>query len=114
MNNNNNSGRHEHHGKSSKGMFDNDKILKMIGLKEGQAFMDGGCADGHFSISASKIVGDQGRVFAVDVHEPSLEILEKEIVERGIKNVIVMKRDLRDGTQFGSGSLDHSGTFGPV
>lgn len=100
-------GRHEHHGKSSKGMFENERILKMIGLKEGQSFMDGGCADGHFSISASKIVGNKGRVFAVDIHESSLESLKKEIEEKGISNIIVMKRDLRENMQFGTGSIDH-------
>jgi ubiquinone/menaquinone biosynthesis C-methylase UbiE len=99
--------RHEHHGKSSKGMFDDERVLRMIGLKERQTFMDGGCADGHFSISASKIVGEKGKVFAVDIHEPSLRLLSKEIEDAEITNIVVLKRDLRDETQFSSGSLDH-------
>ena len=66
---NSNDRRHEHHGLSSKGMFDDEKVLRKIGLQEGQSLMDGGCADGHFSITASEIVGGTGRVFAVDVHE---------------------------------------------
>lgn len=99
--------RHEHHGLSSEGMFDDERILNMIGLKEGQSFMDGGCATGHFSISASKIVGKKGRIYAVDIHEPSLELLRKKIKEQAITNVIVMQRDMRDETLFGSGSVDH-------
>jgi ubiquinone/menaquinone biosynthesis C-methylase UbiE len=88
-------------------MFDDEWIMKMIGLKEGQTFMDGGCANGHFSLSASKIVGNKGRVFAIDIHEPSLEILRKEIKENSISNIVILNRDLRDVTQFGSGSMDH-------
>ena len=88
-------------------MFDDDLILKRIGLKEGQSFMDGGCADGHFSISASKIVGGKGRVFAIDIHELSLESLRKEIDEKGISNIIVLNMDLRKEIPLGSRSLDH-------
>ena len=46
--------RHEHSGMSSKGFLDAEMVLKYIGIKEGDRFLDLGCGDGHFSIAASR------------------------------------------------------------
>ena len=79
--------RHEHHGKSSKGFLDAGKVLKYIGIKEGDRFLDLGCGDGHFSIAASQIVGKDGLVYAFDVDEESITQLQREIVEKKITNI---------------------------
>jgi ubiquinone/menaquinone biosynthesis C-methylase UbiE len=42
-------------------------FLKNIGIKEGQVILDFGCNVGHYTIAAAKIVGKQGRVYAVDL-----------------------------------------------
>jgi len=100
-------GRHEHHGKSSIGLFDDDSILMKIGLKNGQTFLDGGCADGHFSIAASRLVGDGGRIHSFDVHKPSLDSLRSEITLKGISNIDVHDHDLREKLPLDNLSIDH-------
>ncbi len=99
--------RHEHHGLSSKGMFDDRSIMKKIGLKEGQSFFDGGCADGHFSITASCFVGESGKVYAVDIHKPSLQLLRQELKDKGLHNIEVMEQDLRKELPLEPSSIDH-------
>jgi len=92
---------------SSNGMFDDISILGVIGLKEDDTFLDAGCADGHFSLAASRKVGSGGIVYAVDVHSPSLDILEKEVINTGIGNIVIQHTDLRKKLPLMDETLDH-------
>jgi SAM-dependent methyltransferase len=44
------------------------RLLKAAGLKPGQKVLEVGCGPGFFTIPAAKIVGEEGFVYAVDVH----------------------------------------------
>jgi ubiquinone/menaquinone biosynthesis C-methylase UbiE len=68
-------------------MLDAMKILKDIGLIEGDRFLDAGCGDGYFSVAAAKVVGDGGRVYAFDVDRDAIGRLEKEIAEKKLANI---------------------------
>jgi len=61
--------------------------LKSIGLRAGMVFMDIGCGYGFFTIPAAQIVGEQGKVYAVDVDSSSIDRLKREAAEKGLKNV---------------------------
>jgi ubiquinone/menaquinone biosynthesis C-methylase UbiE len=45
---------------------DGEQFLKKIGIKEGQVVLDFGCGEGHYTIPAAKIVGEKGKVYALD------------------------------------------------
>ncbi len=79
--------KHFHHGKSSKDILDAEFVLNSIGLKKGDIFLDAGSGDGYMSLAASKIVGEKGKVYAVEIWEESINILEKEIKEQKIGNI---------------------------
>ena len=74
--------KHEHKGRSSRDMLDARKILKDIGLKSGDQFLDAGCGDGYFSEAVAGVVGLGGRVYAVDVDGDGIGRLQKEIAEK--------------------------------
>ncbi len=63
------------------------KILMDIGLKRGDVFMDIGSNDGFFTIPASKIVGKEGQVYAVDIDEEAIEKLKGYLKDMQIFNV---------------------------
>ena len=63
------------------------KLLKAAGLKPGQKVMEVGCGPGFFTIPAAKIVGEEGFVYAVDVHPLAIEKVKEKIEKEGIKNV---------------------------
>jgi len=86
--------KHFHHGKSSRDILDADFVLKSIGLKKGDVFLDAGSGDGYISLAASKIVGDEGKVIAVDIWEGSMNILKKEIQEHDIGNIETIIADI--------------------
>ena len=63
--------------------------LESIGLRAGMTFMDVGCGYGFFTIPAASIVGETGKVYAVDVDAISIDQLKRDAAEKGLKNIHV-------------------------
>jgi ubiquinone/menaquinone biosynthesis C-methylase UbiE len=61
--------------------------LESLGLRAGMVFMDIGCGSGFFTIPAAQIVGEQGKVYAVDTDASAINRLKREAAEKGLKNV---------------------------
>lgn len=64
-----------------------DKIVRQIGLAKGMVAMDVGAGTGFFAFPMAEVVGEQGKVLAVDIMQEMLDILKKRIAEKGCKNV---------------------------
>ena len=62
----------------------NANVLQ-LGLREGMKVADLGAGVGHHAIAAAHIVGETGRVYAVDVQEELLRHLESSAAARGLK-----------------------------
>jgi len=67
--------------------------LKKAGVKEGQVIVDLGCGPGRFTALAAKIVGPEGKVYALDIHPLNTAIVAARIGIGGFKNVSVMLAD---------------------
>ena len=67
---------------------------KILGghIKPGQTVLDVGCGPGTFSIAMAKMVGEFGKVIAVDVQEEMLQILRKKAAQQGLESRIVTHR----------------------
>ncbi|MBW2006351.1 MAG: class I SAM-dependent methyltransferase [Deltaproteobacteria bacterium] len=63
------------------------KLLHGAGLKKGQKVVEVGCGPGFFTIPAARIVGDEGHVYAVDVHPRAVDRVKKKIKKAAFKNV---------------------------
>jgi ubiquinone/menaquinone biosynthesis C-methylase UbiE len=50
-------------------------------------FMDIGCGDGFFTITAAQIVGEQGKVYAVDIDASAIDNLKRRASEKDLNNV---------------------------
>jgi FkbM family methyltransferase len=66
----------------------------MLEIKEGDTVLDAGSGNGFISIIASKLVGEAGKVFAVDIDANSIDILKKEIEQNNIKNITAVQADI--------------------
>ena len=64
-----------------------EQILISIGLKPGLKFIDIGCGTGFFTIPASKIVGNDGRVYALDINEEAIGVIKKQAEKEGLNNL---------------------------
>ena len=65
-------------------------FLRRIGLKPGQIVLDFGCNRGNYTMPAATIVGERGKVYALDKDCPTLDKLQQSVTDKGITNVRCM------------------------
>ncbi|MTK64983.1 MAG: class I SAM-dependent methyltransferase [Methanobacterium sp.] len=97
---------HRHHGKTSRDILGAEEILNVIDLKPGDKFLDAGCGDGYVSIEASKLVGSNGKIFALDVYPESIEGVTNEIKVKGIENLEPILADVTESIPLDDDSVD--------
>jgi len=68
-------------------------VLGEAGLKQGQKVLEVGCGPGFFTLAAAKIVGEKGRVYALDVNPLAIETTRHRIEEQGLTNVETLLAD---------------------
>jgi len=62
-------------------------LLKALNLKPGDAVCDLGCGNGFYTLKLSKLVGDRGRVLAVDIQREMLGLLKDLAASEKITNI---------------------------
>ncbi len=97
---------HVHHGKSTRDILNADKVLYTTGLKNGDVFLDAGCGDGFISIAASPLVGEEGKIYAIDLYSKSIELVKLDVQKKGIKNLEVIVADLTSEIPLSDDSID--------
>lgn len=63
--------------------------LSDIGLKPSMTFIDLGCGDGYFTVPAAKIIGQKGKIMAIDINDTSIKTLEEKLKKEKITNYIL-------------------------
>ena len=79
-------------------------IVKEIGLKSGFKVLDFGCGPGGYVPSVSELIGETGRLYALDVMPVAIEMVKKLIANRKLTNVETILSDCKTGLP--DGSLD--------
>ncbi len=74
-------------------LFDPEKVLKEFGIREGMTVLDVGTGPGFYLPYLSKLVGDKGKVVAVDVQEEMVKRAKEKVEREGLKNVEVLKSE---------------------
>lgn len=74
-------------GRSSFSLIDPGRVFGQLQLKTGNTFLDMASGRGEYAIAASQIVGDEGLVYAIDLWQEGIVILEEQASARGIKNI---------------------------
>jgi ubiquinone/menaquinone biosynthesis C-methylase UbiE len=69
------------------------KYLKKFGIKPGSTIIDYGCGTGACIKDASSLVGENGKVYAVDVHELAITSVEKLKKKYNLANVTTVLTD---------------------
>ena len=75
---------------------------KILGgyVEPGQTVLDLGCGPGTFSIAMAKMVGESGKVIAVDVQEEMLQIVKEKAAQQGLESRIVSHRAILTGLAY--------------
>ena len=64
-----------------------DSYIDDYGITEGLFVMDYGCGPGRYIKRASELVGEKGRVYAVDIHELAMTSIQKLVKKYSLSNV---------------------------
>lgn len=64
-----------------------EEALRKIGIRKGQTVLDFGCGSGNYTIPAARIVGEEGRVYALDKNGRTLDELMQRAESEGLKNI---------------------------
>lgn len=65
--------------------------IEKFGLEKGTRIADVGCGPGYYTFRFSDIVGDEGRVYAIETNPRHLDVLRKYVDENNVKNVEVVE-----------------------
>jgi len=64
------------------------EVLTELGVKAGQEILDFGCGSGTYTIPAAKLVGKDGRVYALDINKGTLDRMEERAKQEGLRNIV--------------------------
>jgi ubiquinone/menaquinone biosynthesis C-methylase UbiE len=73
------------------------RVLDEVGIKEGFHVLDYGCGPGSYIVPLVKLVGDSGKIYALDMHPLAIEVVQKLTSKKGITNVQTILSDCRTG-----------------
>jgi ubiquinone/menaquinone biosynthesis C-methylase UbiE len=82
------------------------EALKDVGLKRGHTVLDCCCGCGHYTIPASKLVGEEGMVYAIDADRGKLQDLKQKISSGLGKNVKIIQEDVEKKISLPNHSVD--------
>lgn len=85
-----------------------ENIIKQIDLAPGAQIGDLGCGTGYMSFAASHIIGEKGKIYAVDVQQSVLEQVKKQAQMENLANIETIWSDLEalGATDIAEHSLD--------
>ena len=69
-------------------VFPVGKRFDQFGIDKGFIVVDFGCGPGSYVEQASKLVGDGGKVYAVDVHPLAIKAIKEKAKKKGLENVV--------------------------
>ena len=84
------------------------KNLEDFGVEPGMRIADLGCGAGFYTLPAAKLVGESGKIYAVEVQKDLLEKVKGEADKEGLSNIEYIWGDIEtpNGTKIGSNTVD--------
>jgi arsenite methyltransferase len=64
-----------------------DEIIKVLNVQLGETIADLGSGGGFFIFLFSQLVGEKGKVYAIDTNQDFLEFVNKQALKQGITNI---------------------------
>ncbi len=83
-------------------------VIAQMEIKPGSIVADFGCGSGFFSVPLALTVGEEGKVYAIDILPQALEAVISRAKISGIGNIITKRANLenKEGSQMSEASVD--------
>jgi ubiquinone/menaquinone biosynthesis C-methylase UbiE len=65
-----------------------DKRVLTFGVREGMTIVDYGCGPGRYTTRFAKLVGKNGKVYAVDVQPLAIEMVKSKMIKQALENIV--------------------------
>lgn len=75
-----------------------DKLIERSGIKPGMVVMELGCGSGSFTTFVARVVGEQGKVYAVDIQPEMLVQLKRKLAK--IENQDITNIELKEASAY--------------
>ena len=72
-------------------------VLAEAGIKPGFSILDYGCGPGSYTIVAAQLVGESGKVYALDIHPLAVQQVKKTAAQKGLTNIKTTLSDCATG-----------------
>jgi ubiquinone/menaquinone biosynthesis C-methylase UbiE len=73
------------------------KVLKDVGIKPGFSVLDYGCGPGSYTVPLAELVGESGKVYALDIHPLAIQKVKNIASKRELANVETILSDCQTG-----------------
>lgn len=83
-----------------------EHLIDHLILRQGASVADIGSGSGAYLVSLARKVGEEGKVYAVDIHKEVLDTTKKMLDDLGFMNVDVIWANIEEGLYLDSYSLD--------
>ena len=93
-------------GKSSFELINTDILKQMLPVRQGSVILDLACGKGLYSLFLSKLAGPSGLVYAVDLWEEGLQMLEAEALKNEVATIAAIKADATKDINIEAHSID--------
>jgi len=98
-------------GKFSEGLLNDETILENLNICAGHTILDAGCGNGYMAKKFSELVGNTGKIYALDPDRGTIAKLKKEVEKTNIEAFV---GDITKSTELKASSIDlvyHSTVF---
>jgi ubiquinone/menaquinone biosynthesis C-methylase UbiE len=72
-------------------------ILKEVGIKPGFQVLDYGCGPGGYIVPLAKLVGESGKIYALDIHPLAIRKVQNSASKKQLANVETILSDCQTG-----------------
>ena len=95
-------------GGSEGGFLHPERIVSYFGLKSGMSVADFGAGHGHFTIPMARLVGQEGKIYALDIQKNTLEVVRAKAKLEHLLNIETIWADIElpQGSKLPDASLD--------
>lgn len=76
--------------------------MREAGIGPGERVLDYGCGPGSYALAAARLVGESGKVYALDIGPLAVERVERLVGKRGVTNVATILSACATGLACGS------------
>lgn len=76
-------------------------ILKEVGIEPGFHVLDYGCGPGSYIVPLAELVGESGKIYALDIHPLAIQMVQDIAERKGLKNIETIHSDCATGLENG-------------